>query len=139
MTAPHPEGRGLAKAIQVALARSGLGPGQIDFVNAHGTGTRENDRIEGRLLARTFGDGVRFLSTKGFTGHALGAAGALEAVFTAAALVHGWLPASAGFAEPDPEIGVAPLRELTPVRGAFALSTSLAFGGMNAALLFART
>jgi len=139
MTAPHPEGRGLAKAIREALAQSGLGPEGIDFVNAHGTGTKENDRIEGRLLARTFGEGVRFLSTKGFTGHTLGAAGALEAVFTAAALLQGWLPASAGFEEADPEIGVTPLREPTPVAGAFALSTSLAFGGMNAALVFGRT
>ncbi len=138
MTAPHPEGRGLAKAIREALSQAGLGPERIDFVNAHGTGTRENDRIEGQLLARTFGDRVRFLSTKGFTGHTLGAAGALEAVFTAAALVHGWLPASAGFSEPDPEIGVAPLRTLTPVDGPFALSTSLAFGGMNAALVLGR-
>jgi 3-oxoacyl-[acyl-carrier-protein] synthase II len=138
MTAPHPEGRGLAKAIREALAQSGLAPERIDFVNAHGTGTKENDRIEGRLLARTFGGGVRFLSTKGFTGHTLGAAGALEAVFTAAALLHGWLPASAGFEEADPEIGVTPLRALTPVDGPFALSTSLAFGGMNAALVFGR-
>jgi 3-oxoacyl-(acyl-carrier-protein) synthase len=138
MTAPHPEGRGLAKAIQEALAGSGLSPERIDFVNAHGTGTRENDRIEGRLLAHVFGDGVHFLSTKGFTGHTLGAAGALEAVFTAAALIHGWLPASAGFEEADPEIGVSPLRELTPVKGSFALSTSLAFGGMNAALVFGK-
>jgi 3-oxoacyl-(acyl-carrier-protein) synthase len=139
MTAPHPEGRGLAKAIREALAQSGLGPERIDFVNAHGTGTKENDRIEGRLLARTFGEGVRFLSTKGYTGHTLGAAGALEAAFTVAALQHGWLPASAGFEEADPEIGVTPLRELTPVDRAFALSTSLAFGGMNAALVFGRT
>ncbi len=138
MTAPHPEGRGLAAAIQGALAGARLAPEAIDFVNAHGTGTRENDRIEGRLLARVFGEGVRFLSTKGFTGHTLGAAGALEAVFTAAALVQGWLPASAGFVETDPEIGVTPLREPTPVNGCFALSTSLAFGGMNAALAFGR-
>ncbi len=138
MTAPHPEARGLAQAIHSALAEAGLGAEAIDFVNAHGTGTRENDRIEGRLLARTFGEGVRFLSTKGFTGHTLGAAGALEAVFTAAALAHGWLPASAGFEEIDPEIGSAPRRAATAVEGRFALSTSLAFGGMNAALVFGK-
>ncbi len=138
MTAPHPEGRGLARAIQDALLGAGLSPDRIDFVNAHGTGTTENDRVEGRLLTRVFGDDVRFLSTKGFTGHALGAAGALEAVFTAAALIHGWLPASAGFEEADPDIGASPLRELTPVKGGFALSTSLAFGGMNAALVFGK-
>jgi 3-oxoacyl-(acyl-carrier-protein) synthase len=139
MTAPHPEGRGLAKAIREALAQAELSPERIDFVNAHGTGTKENDRIEGRLLARIFGEGVRFLSTKGFTGHTLGAAGALEAVFTVAALQHGWLPPSVGFEETDPEIGIAPLRASTPVEGRFALSTSLAFGGMNAALAFGRT
>jgi 3-oxoacyl-(acyl-carrier-protein) synthase len=111
----------------------------IDFVNAHGTGTKENDRIEGRLLTRLFGPGVRFLSTKGFTGHTLGAAGALEAVFTAAALREGWLPGSAGFSQPDPEIGVSPIIARTPVQAASALSTSLAFGGMNAALVITRT
>ncbi len=139
ITAPHPEGRGLERAIGAALAEAGVAASDIDFVNAHGTGTKENDRIEGRLLARLFGPAVRFLSTKGFTGHTLGAAGALEAVFTAAALREGWLPGSAGFSQSDPEIGVSPIIARTPVQAASALSTSLAFGGMNAALIITRT
>ena len=78
------------------------------------------------------------LSTKGFTGHTLGAAGALEAVFTALALREGWIPASAGFENPDAEIPVAVVRERTAIRGHYALSTSLAFGGNNAALVMGR-
>lgn len=135
ITAPHPEGRGLERAIRQALREAGRSVAEIDFVNAHGTGTRENDRVEGRLLAKLFGADVRFLSTKGHTGHTLGAAGALEAAFTAGALREGWIPASAGFVEVDPDIGAAPLTACTSVHGRAALSTSLAFGGMNAALL----
>jgi len=138
LTAPHPEGVGLKASIERALAESGAGPGEIAFVNAHGTATGDNDRVEGRLLAGMFGPGLRFLSTKGFTGHTLGAAGGLEAVFTVLGLREGWIPASAGFREPDPEIGAAPVSGVTEVRGRYALSTSLAFGGNNAALVFGR-
>ena len=74
-------------------------------------------------------------ATKGFTGHALGAAGGLEAVFTALALREGWLPASAGFETADPAIPLTPVRRVTPLDGRHALSTSLAFGGNNSALV----
>jgi 3-oxoacyl-(acyl-carrier-protein) synthase len=135
LTAPRPDGSGLEAAIREALAEAGIEPAQIDFVNAHGTGTRDNDKVEGTTLARIFGDQVRFLSTKGYTGHTLGAAGGLEAAFSGLALREGWLPASAGFREPDPDIPVAPVVERTVVAGRFALSTSLAFGGSNAAVV----
>ncbi|OQW96335.1 MAG: hypothetical protein BWK77_05245 [Verrucomicrobia bacterium A1] len=135
LTAPRPDGSGLEAAIQRALAEAGIGPGDVAFVNAHGTATRENDRIEGGVLARVFGPGVKALSTKGFTGHTLGAAGALEAVFTAAGLREGWIPASPGFAEKDDEIPLAPVRERTATTGRHAVSTSLAFGGSNTALV----
>jgi 3-oxoacyl-(acyl-carrier-protein) synthase len=85
-----------------------------------------------------FGPDVKFISTKGFTGHALGAAGAMEAIFTALGLKEGWIPANIGFTNPDEEIGVAPLREKTVIKGFYALSTSLAFGGNNAALIIER-
>ena len=75
------------------------------------------------------------LSTKGYTGHTLGAAGGLEAVFAAAALREGWIPASAGFVNRDETIPIAPVRERTAVGGAYAVSTSLAFGGNNAVLV----
>ena len=138
LTAPRPDGSGLETAIRCSLAEAELQPGQISFVNAHGTATRDNDRVEGQTLARIFGTDIRVLSTKGFTGHTLGAAGALEAVFTALALREGWIPASAGFENPDAEIPVAVVRERTAIRGNFALSTSLAFGGNNAALVMGR-
>lgn len=138
LTSPHPEGLGLELAIRAALADAGIDADGVDFVNAHGTATRENDRIEGQVLGRCFGPGARVVSTKGFTGHALGAAGGIEAVFTALALREGWIPASAGFANRDDAIPFAPLTAVTPVVRRHALSTALAFGGNNAALVLAR-
>jgi 3-oxoacyl-(acyl-carrier-protein) synthase len=135
LTAPRPDGSGLEAAITVAIAQADLKVGDIVFVNAHGTSTRDNDRAEGRALLRIFGKDLKFLSTKGFTGHTLGAAGALEAIFTALALRHGWIPANIGFEELDEEIGQAPLAVKTSVSGRAALSTSLAFGGNNAAVI----
>jgi len=138
LTAPHPEGLGLEQAVRAALREAAIPPQEVDFVNAHGTATKENDRIEGNTLARVFGPGVRAVSTKGYTGHTLGAAGGIEAVFTALALREGWIPRSVGFAERDEAIAIAPLTVVTPVSRRYALSTSLAFGGNNAAILLAR-
>jgi len=135
LTAPHPGGRGLLAALRISLDLAGLRPGDIAFVNAHGTGTRDNDLIEGTALAAVFGPSLAVLSTKGFTGHALGASGGLEAVFTGLALREGWLPPSIGFTEQDERIPVTPLREHTKIHGRYAISTSLAFGGNNTALL----
>ena len=135
LTAPRPDGSGLEAAIAVAMAHSDLKPEDIVFVNAHGTSTRDNDRAEGRALLRIFGKDLKFLSTKGFTGHTLGAAGALEAIFTALALRHGWISANIGFEELDEEIGQAPVAAKTSISGRAALSTSLAFGGNNAAVI----
>jgi len=139
LTAPHPEGRGLSAALERALDLAGLRPGDIAFVNAHGTGTQDNDLIEGRALAAVFGHSLPVLSTKGFTGHTLGAAGGLEAVFTGLALRERWLPPSAGFEEQDERIPITPLSERTEICGRFAISTSLAFGGNNTALLIGLT
>jgi 3-oxoacyl-(acyl-carrier-protein) synthase len=135
LTAPSPEGVGLTAAIKMALAEAGIAAQEIAFVNAHGTGTQDNDLVEGRVLAALFGEEVTFLSTKGYTGHTLGAAGGIEAVLTAAGLQAGWLPASAGFVEADEAIRLAPLSCRTEISGSYALSTSLAFGGNNAALV----
>lgn len=139
LTAPHPDGLGLERAVRSALKDAGLEPQDIDFVNAHGTATRENDRIEGGALARVFGPDVRVLSTKGYTGHTLGAAGGIETVFTALALREGWIPPSLGFKTRDEAIPFAPLTAVTPIHRRCALSTSLAFGGNNAAFVIART
>lgn len=138
MTAPRPDGTGLEAALRKALAEAEITPRDVGFVNAHGTSTPDNDRVEGAVLARVFGPEVKVLSTKGCTGHTLGAAGAVEAVFTAAALRTGWLPASAGFFNKDEEIPITPVKEKTSVAERFAVSNSLAFGGGNAALVISR-
>lgn len=138
LTSPHPEGVGLAASINLALKESGIKPEDVTFVNAHGTATIENDRVEGKVLANIFGRDLKMLSTKGFTGHTLGAAGGLEAVFTAAALQEGWIPTSIGFSNKDDAIPIAPVREKTVIKGCYAVSTSLAFGGNNAAIVIGR-
>lgn len=134
LTAPHPDGQGLRRAIGEALRTSGVSPHDISFVNAHGTGTKDNDRVESIVLSDMLPE-VPFLSTKGCTGHTLGAAGAIEAAFTVACLEEGRIPQSIGFESPDPDLPASPVRCTTTLRGTVALSESLAFGGHNAALV----
>lgn len=131
LTAPHPEGRGLMKAL--ARAACEAGSGRPAFVNAHATGTRENDKVEGAVLKKAMPDAPVWAS-KPLTGHTLGAAGAIEALLTLAALMAGRLPAHHAAFEPDPEIGVNPAREESPVSGKSAVSLSLGFGGGNSVL-----
>jgi 3-oxoacyl-(acyl-carrier-protein) synthase len=138
LTAPSPDGIGLKASLRTALDEAGITPHDVCFVNAHGTGTADNDQVEGKVLAEIFGSDLKMLSTKGYTGHTLGAAGGLEAVFTAAGLREGWIPASAGFLNQDEAIPIAPVREKTLVTGRYAVSTSLAFGGNNAAIVIGR-
>jgi 3-oxoacyl-[acyl-carrier-protein] synthase II len=135
LTAPHPQGRGLRRAIEEAMRLSGFSQGDLGFINAHGTGTKDNDRVESQIFADLL-PGVPFLSTKGYTGHALGAAGAIEAALTVACLEEGRIPGSAGFTTPDPELPTFPVGSETRVGGKAALSESLAFGGHNAVLVF---
>ena len=136
LTAPRPDGSGLEGAIRTALAEAGIGVDEVDFVNAHGTATAADDVVEAATLARVFGPDVRFVSTKSQTGHTLGAAGGLEAAFTVLALEQRWVPGSVGFRDLDPAIPVGPIRHRTAVERAIAVSTSLAFGGNNSALVF---
>ncbi|MFC1888461.1 beta-ketoacyl-[acyl-carrier-protein] synthase family protein [Thermodesulfobacteriota bacterium] len=138
LTAPRPDGSGLEKAIRKAVADAGISPDTIGFINAHGTATVSNDQVEGAVLARVFGSGCRVYSTKGFTGHTLGAAGGLEAVFTALALREGWISGCVGLTETDPDIPLAPAIEPNRIQCSHALSTSLAFGGNNSALVLGR-
>ena len=138
-TSPHPEGRGLETAIRTALALAEVQPGRIAFLNAHGTSTSANDSCESAVFSRVFGEKVRFLSTKGHTGHTLGAAGTLELVFSVLMLRRGEISASRGFENPDPELPVSPVSSNTILENPeFALSTSLAFGGSNAAAVIRR-
>jgi 3-oxoacyl-(acyl-carrier-protein) synthase len=121
-----------------ALEAAGVTPEQIDHINSHGTGTPFNDAAEARAIGRVFGRRVPVISTKGYTGHMLGAAGATEAVFTMIALSRRELPVSLGSWPVDPalagEIDVP--QEPRAVGGAFAISNSFAFGGSNIALVF---
>ena len=135
LTAPHPEGAGLKRAIQTALTEAG--ETSAAFINAHGTATPDNDRIEGRALAEIFGN-APVVSTKGWTGHTLGAAGAIEAVFTIMGLCAGRIPGTAGLRDKDVEIPANASPDAREVSGHCAVSTSLAFGGCNAALVFRR-
>jgi 3-oxoacyl-[acyl-carrier-protein] synthase-1/3-oxoacyl-[acyl-carrier-protein] synthase II len=137
LTAPHPDGAGLKQAMQEAFTAAGVAPADIAFVNTHGTGTPDNDRVEGRVLSELL-PGVPFLSTKGYTGHTLGAAGGIEAAFTVACLHRGEIPASIGFSEPDPEVIVTPVIKNRYIDGDIALSESLAFGGNNAVLILGK-
>ncbi len=136
-TAPHPEGRGLKTALAQALGEAG--PEQIALVNAHGTGTKANDQAETAALAAALPGVAKaaIVSTKGFTGHTLGAAGGLEAVFTLLALRDGITSGTVGCLEVDSAFPVQPLAqgESQALAGCLGLSQSLAFGGGNSVLV----
>jgi nodulation protein E len=137
-----PSVEGPARAMRQALADARLSPAEVGYVNAHGTGTAANDVTEARAIREVFGPaaaGLAVSSTKSMHGHALGAAGAIEAVATVLALRHGVLPPTANFTEPDPDcdLDVVPNRARPAAVGA-ALSNSFAFGGLNAVLAFRR-
>ncbi len=134
LTAPHPEALGLATAFRTAMRQSGLHTDKLAFINAHGTATPTNDLAEARFF-KAHVPSVPVFAGKGGTGHTLGAAGAVEAVLTLAHLARGLVPASPGFATPDPALDFAPVSAPLKVGGSFALSQSLAFGGNNAVLI----
>jgi len=135
MTAPHPEGRGLRQALRSALEIADLDAKDIGFVNAHGTGTKENDRIEGQVLSDLVIPGTPVVSTKGMTGHTLGAAGGLEAVLSIGTLLEGRSPVNVGFESADPDCVLVPAVQQTTIERNVAVSTSLAFGGANSVLV----
>lgn len=136
MSAPDPEGRGARLAMEAALRDAGVRGADVDHVNAHGTGTLLNDAMEARAIREALGPRPSVVSTKGYVGHTLGAAGATEAAFVLDALLSGWTPASAGAAPADPDlpIDVALEARSQPLR--LALSNSFAFGGSNVSVLF---
>ena len=133
---------GAARAMTAALADAGLGPGDIDYVNAHGTGTVLNDKTESEALRRVFGTDANRLavsSTKAVLGHSLGAAGALELAASALALENQVMPPTANFQEQDPDCAldfVPNEARQAPIR--HAMSNSFAFGGLNAVLVLGR-
>ena len=139
ITQPAPDGAGLERAIRDAVAAGGVLLEDISFINAHGTGTQANDQVEANVFGRMFGGCVAFMSTKAITGHTLGAAGAIEAIFTCIMLEKALAAKSQRFQEKPEDFPVAPLTENRPLANPrFALSTSLAFGGSNSALLIQR-
>ena len=142
ITQPDPAGRGLSLAMTRALARAGLEPAAIDYLNAHGTSTPYNDKFETLAIKHVFGDQARRLmisSTKSMTGHLLGAAGGVEALICAKTIQTGEVPPTINYEQPDPECDldyVPNVKRSAPVR--IALSNNLGFGGQNAALVLRR-
>ena len=135
MAAPHPEGEGAATSMTMALANAGLAPEAIDFINLHGTGTVQNDLSEDRAVFRLFADRPWCSSTKGWTGHALGAAGIVEAVISLLALKHGFMPGNLNLEAPDVALKSRILtanRNQAPRR---ILSNAFGFGGNNCSLV----
>jgi 3-oxoacyl-[acyl-carrier-protein] synthase II len=142
MTAPRPDGLQAARAMRNALAEAGVAPGEVGYINAHGSSTPLNDATETASIKQVFGDHayrLAFSGTKGYYGHALGASGAIEAAICALASQRKWVPPTVNLSSPDPAC------DLTHVDAAglnlepdYLLSNSFGFGGINAALLFRR-
>ncbi|MFI6845807.1 beta-ketoacyl-[acyl-carrier-protein] synthase family protein [Kitasatospora sp. NBC_00085] len=135
-TAPHPEGDGLARAIDTALADAGLAPYEIGHVNAHGTGTALNDPAEAAALRRVFHQPPPVTANKSVIGHTMGAAGAIEAALTVLVLQHGLIPPTANLDRIDERIGLDVVTKLPrPAAAQAAVSVSCGFGGQNAAVV----
>ncbi len=138
VTAPHPAGAGAELAMRRALRDAGLSAGDVDYVNAHGTGTPLGDSAECAAIDRVFGGAVAVSSIKGAVGHTIAAAGAIEAAACVAALERGFLPGTAGLEEPDPGLSGRLLTRPVDEAPAIVLSNSFGFGGQNCALLLGR-
>jgi 3-oxoacyl-[acyl-carrier-protein] synthase-1 len=138
MSAPHPDGLGAQLAMRDALARAGIDAGEVGYLNLHGTATPANDSIEAAAVARLFPDSLHASSTKGWTGHTLGAAGIVESVIALIALELGQLPGTLNSSAPDPACG--PQIRFQPQRADidYAMNNSFGFGGNNCSLVFGR-
>jgi 3-oxoacyl-[acyl-carrier-protein] synthase II len=140
LTAPSPGGEGAARCMKMALDTAGVNPDEVDYINAHGTSTPFNDLYETLAIKGVFGDYAKQLmvsSTKSMTGHLLGAAGGVEAIYTLLAMERGVVPPTINYTEPDPECDLDYVPNMArKVDVKIALSNSLGFGGTNATLLF---
>ena len=140
ITMPDPEGAGDARAMQIAMAEAGISPSDIDYINAHGTGTPYNDLYETIAIKRAMGDAAKNIpvsSTKSMTGHALGAASAMEAFISIMAIVDGFIPPTINYEVPDEELDL----DYVPNKGRdadlnYVLSNALGFGGHNSVVIF---
>jgi len=142
MTAPAPEGEGAARCMRLALKDAGIAPGEIDYINAHGTSTEYNDANESTAIKTVFGEHAARLavsSTKSMTGHLLGAAGAVEGAYSALALHHSMIPPTINYETPDPACNLDYVpNQARPANIKVALSNSFGFGGTNACVIFRR-
>jgi len=140
LTAPAPEGEGAARCMKMALKNGGIAPEEVDYINAHGTSTPFNDYFETLAIKSALGDHARKVmisSTKSMTGHALGAAGGIEAVYTLLAMERGAVPPTINYQEPDPDCDLDYVpNEARQAVVKVAMSNSLGFGGTNATLIF---
>jgi len=138
MSTPHPEGLGAKMAMQLALDSAGLQAGDIDYINLHGTATKSNDASEGKAVADVFGNKAACSSTKGWTGHLLGAAGITEAIIAMLAVEHGFIPGSVNTRQLDSGIAIDYRIENGTGKINRVLSNSFGFGGSNCSLVFGR-
>ncbi|MGF0133124.1 beta-ketoacyl-ACP synthase II [Limosilactobacillus reuteri] len=140
ITSPDPTGAEAARAMKLAIKEAGINPSEISYINAHGTATHANDEGESKAINQVFGSdsNVRVSSTKGMTGHLLGAAGAIEAVLTVAALQKGKLPLNIGCFNQDPNcsVNLVTAENSDASNARYAISNSFGFGGHNAVLAF---
>ena len=142
LTQPHPEGDAALMFMRAACLAAGISPRQVNYINAHGTGTPLNDAAEAAAIVRWAGDAVSALpvsSTKAAIGHLLGAAGAVEAAVCVMALQGQWLPPTPNIETPDPMCRFALVRQPTDAKLDYALTNSFGFGGANATLVFRRS
>lgn len=138
MSSPHPEGRGAQKAMREALAQACIKPEDIDYINLHGTATKTNDAAEGAAVAALFGHKTPASSTKGFTGHTLGAAGITEIAIAALALQRGMIPGSLNTQTLDPKIAINYQLNNVPCEMRYVMSNSFGFGGSNCSVVLGK-
>ncbi|TCD45680.1 beta-ketoacyl-[acyl-carrier-protein] synthase II [Streptococcus sp. X16XC17] len=139
MTSPHPEGLGAIKAMQLALSEAGIQPTDVDYINAHGTSTPANEKGESQAIVSVFGTKTPVSSTKSFTGHLLGAAGAIEAVAVVESMKHSYAPMTAGTTELSEDIEADVIYgQGRPLEINYAISNTFGFGGHNSVIAFKR-
>jgi 3-oxoacyl-[acyl-carrier-protein] synthase-1 len=138
ISSPHPEGKGAALAMQRALASANVRPTEVDYINLHGTASRANDLAEDYGVVSVFGTHTPCSSTKGWTGHTLGAAGITEAIFVTLCLTHQFLPGTLHTQVIDPQLSAQVLLKTEERRLRYVLTNSFGFGGSNCSLLFGK-
>lgn len=136
MTSPQPDGMGMAQSMKMALKSSGLNADQVSYVNLHGTGTKNNDKAEDKAIVKVFGSSTPCSSTKGWTGHTLGAAGIAEAIICAICLENNFIPGSLNTQVVDTDLGSNIILENRQEKIDYVLSNSFGFGGNNCSLIF---